>query len=123
VGEDFERDCREGGCVVVAYCPLNAWPSKLAPVRDRHVATIAERIGRTPAQVLLRWALQRGTAVLTRSRSEARLKEAMAVFDFALSERDMQVRARCPCKLHCRCNLCVCPISDRMAAHRAPACP
>jgi len=88
-GEDFTGDCASGGCVVVAYCPLNAWPSKLAPVDDPHVAAIAHRLGRTPAQVLLRWGLQRGAAVLTRSRDAKRLHEATQIFDFALSSTDM----------------------------------
>ena len=88
-GEDFAADCRDHGCVLVAYCPLNAWPSKLAPIHDGHVAAIARRVGRTPAQVLLRWVLQRGAAALTRSSSEAHLQEAMEVFRFALSEADM----------------------------------
>lgn len=90
-GEDFSADCAGGasGCHIVAYCPLNAWPSKLAPIHDGHVAAIARRVGRTPAQVLLRWVLQRGAAALTRSSSEAHLQEAMEVFRFALSEADM----------------------------------
>ena len=77
------------GVTVVAYCPLNAWPSKLAPVGDAHVARIAARLGRTPAQVLLRWAVQRGAAALTRSTKEGRLREALQVYDFELSAGDM----------------------------------
>lgn len=88
-GEDFAADCRQNGCHLVAYCPLNSWPSKLAPVHDGHVAAIARRIGRSPAQVLLRWVVQSGHAALTRSSSEAHLREAMQVYDFALSHSDM----------------------------------
>ena len=90
-GEDFAADCAADGCVVMAYCPLNAWPSKLAPVDDKIVGAIARRLGRTPAQVLLRWVLQRGAVALTRSRDERRLRDALAVKDFALSESDMAV--------------------------------
>ena len=61
-GEDFLADCADEGtghgCVLVAYCPLNAWPSKLAPIGDRWVAHVARRHGRTPAQVLLRCGAQ-----------------------------------------------------------------
>lgn len=88
-GEDFAADCRSNGCHLVAYCPLNSWPSKLAPIHDGHVAAIARRIGRSPAQVLLRWVLQSGHIPLTRSSSEAHLREAMQIFDFALSKSDM----------------------------------
>ena len=90
-GEDFGADCRAHGCHIVAYCPLNAWPSKLAPIHDGHVAAIAKRHGRTPAQVLLRWVVQRGHAVLTRSSKAARLREALEVFEFELSPADMTI--------------------------------
>jgi aldehyde reductase len=45
------------------------------PLEDPIITTIAAEIGMTPAQVLLSWALQRGTAVLTTPRSAARAKE------------------------------------------------
>ena len=67
-GEDLLAYCKEHGIVLVAYCPLNSWPSKLAPIMDLHVAHIAAKLKRTPSQVLLRWATQQhGVAVLTRS--------------------------------------------------------
>jgi hypothetical protein len=47
------------------------------------------RVGKTSAQVLLRWGVQLGMTMLTRSSSEARLKQASEIFDFALSEDDM----------------------------------
>ena len=90
-GEDFAADCAAAGCVVVAYCPLNAWPSKLAPIHDRWVAHVAAKYGRTPAQVLLRWVIQTGGAALTRSRSEARLREALGALEFELSEPDVKL--------------------------------
>lgn len=88
-GEDFAADCKSNGCHLVAYCPLNSWPSKLAPIHDGHVAAIAKRLGRSPAQVLLRWVAQSGHAALTRSSNEAHLREAMQIFEFALSKSDM----------------------------------
>lgn len=90
-GEDFSADCEKGGCVVVAYCPLNSWPSKLAPIHDEWVRHIATKYGRTPSQVLLRWAIQRGAAPLTRSRSEARLREALGALEFTLSDADVRL--------------------------------
>lgn len=67
------------GVTVVAYCPLNSWPSKMAPIEDRHVAHIAARLGVTPSMVLLRWAVQSGQAVLTRSRDVSRLLQVCCV--------------------------------------------
>ena len=55
------------------------------------VAAMAGRHGATPAQVLLRWALQQGVAVIPKSVSESRMEENAAVMssDFALTEEDM----------------------------------
>jgi diketogulonate reductase-like aldo/keto reductase len=53
------------------------------------VTTIAERLGRTPAQVLIRWSLQRGVVVLPKSTHRQRIEENTRVFDFALSEQDI----------------------------------
>jgi diketogulonate reductase-like aldo/keto reductase len=54
------------------------------------VARIAERLGRSPAQVLLRWCLQRGIPVITKSTHRDRIEENAQVFDFELAADDMQ---------------------------------
>ena len=54
---------------------------------DPHVAAIATRLHHTPTQVLLRWALQHGAAVIPTSRTHA--ADNAAVFDFELDEGDM----------------------------------
>ena len=89
-GEDLLAYCKENGIVLVAYCPLNSWPSKLAPIADLHVAHIAAKLKRTPSQVLLRWATQQGVAVLTRSSKEERLREARDL-GFAIGDADMRL--------------------------------
>jgi diketogulonate reductase-like aldo/keto reductase len=53
------------------------------------VAKIAQRTGRTPAQVLLRWSLQHGLIVIAKSTHRVRIQEDAQVFDFALSADDM----------------------------------
>jgi diketogulonate reductase-like aldo/keto reductase len=58
-------------------------------LRDRQVAEIAERLGRTPAQVLIRWALQRGLIVLPKSTHRERIEQNAQVFDFELTSADM----------------------------------
>jgi 2,5-diketo-D-gluconate reductase A len=50
---------------------------------------VAERVGRTPAQVILRWHLQRGIVVFPKSADPGRLAENLAITDFTLSRRDM----------------------------------
>jgi 2,5-diketo-D-gluconate reductase A len=53
------------------------------------VAVIADRLGRSPAQVLLRWCVQRGIPVITKSTHRDRIAENAQVFDFELSAADM----------------------------------
>jgi alcohol dehydrogenase (NADP+) len=48
---------------------------KPGPLEDPVISAIAARVGKTPAQVLLAWAVQRGTALLTTSRNAARARE------------------------------------------------
>ena len=59
--------------------------------RGRELAGIAQTTGRTPAQVLLRWCLQRDAIVLPKSVHRERIEENSQVFDFSLSEEDMHV--------------------------------
>lgn len=66
--------CRRNGIVVMAFAPLGHGmePSVLA---DPVITSIAQRIGKTPAQVALAWAVQRGTAALTTSTNSGRIRE------------------------------------------------
>ena len=60
-----------------------------AVLDDPTITAIAERIGRSPAQVTLRWHIQRGDIVFPKSVTPARIKENFAIFDFELDEDDM----------------------------------
>ena len=66
--------CREKGIVLLAFAPLGHG-IKPGPLEDPVVLAIASRIGKTPAQVLLAWAVQRGTALLTTAKTAARARE------------------------------------------------
>ena len=66
--------CKEKGIVFLAFAPLGHGMSP-GPMGDPVISAIAARVGKTPAQVLLAWAVQRGTAVLTTPKSAARAKE------------------------------------------------
>ena len=66
--------CREKGIVLLAFAPLGHG-MKPGLLEDPVISAIATRIGKTSAQVLLAWAIQRGTALLTTPRSAARAKE------------------------------------------------
>ena len=66
--------CNEKGIVFLAFAPLGHG-ARPGPLEDPVITAIATRVGKTPAQVLLAWAVQRGTALLTTPRSAARAKE------------------------------------------------
>jgi diketogulonate reductase-like aldo/keto reductase len=77
--------CTRYNVAVEAYSPLGTGRLLGNPT----VGEIAGRTGRTPAQVLLRWALQHGLIVLAKSSNLERITENAQVFDFALSDVDM----------------------------------
>jgi diketogulonate reductase-like aldo/keto reductase len=77
--------CGEHQVAVEAYSPLGTGRHLGHPA----VAEIAARVGRTPAQVLLRWCIQRHTIVLPKSTHRERIEENAQIFDFALSDGDM----------------------------------
>lgn len=66
--------CKEKGIVFLAFAPLG---HGIRPrlLEDAVVLAIAARVGKTPAQVLLAWAIQRGTALLTTPKTRARAQE------------------------------------------------
>ncbi len=78
------------GMAVTAYSPLARPGMGEARLLEeevvRHIASVHNK---TPAQVLIRWAIQRQTVVIPKSVSPKRIKENGAVFDFMLSEREM----------------------------------
>jgi 2,5-diketo-D-gluconate reductase B len=79
--------CRERGLVLTAYCPLGRGRLKGDPV----LADIARRIGKTFAQVALRWLMQQKIiAAIPRSSNAARIAENLDVFDFELGDDDMR---------------------------------
>jgi 2,5-diketo-D-gluconate reductase A len=77
--------CGRHDVAVEAYSPLGTGRY----VTDTTVAKIARQTGRTPAQVLLRWSLQHGLIVITKSTHRAHIEENAQIFDFALSAEDM----------------------------------
>jgi diketogulonate reductase-like aldo/keto reductase len=56
---------------------------------DPTIGSIAERVGRSPAQVVLRWHIQHGNVVIPKSVTPSRIKENLDVFDFELADEDM----------------------------------
>jgi alcohol dehydrogenase (NADP+) len=66
--------CKEHEIVFLAFAPLGHG-IRPGPLEDPVVTNVAARIGKTPAQVLLAWAIQRGGALLTTPKTAARARE------------------------------------------------
>ena len=66
--------CKQKGIVLLAFAPLGHG-MRPGPLEDPTVLAIAQQTSRTPAQVLLAWAIQRGTAILTTSKTPERIHE------------------------------------------------
>ncbi|MEO0366238.1 MAG: aldo/keto reductase [Pseudomonadota bacterium] len=95
--EPLLRVAQDYGIPVTAFSPLGALSYVSLGMADRDetvleakpVRDAAERLGKTPAQVVLRWGVQRGTAVIPKTSRKERLAENLALQDFSLSEDEM----------------------------------
>jgi D-xylose reductase len=95
--ERLLRFCGQNEIAVTAFSPLGAGSyvslgmadTSQSSLEDPVVRDVAGRVGATPAQVLLAWGLQRGTSVVAKSSSAARLRENYGALDVRLSEEDM----------------------------------
>jgi diketogulonate reductase-like aldo/keto reductase len=90
--------CQKRGVVVTGFSPLGSSGyveigmdrgQSVGLLQDPKIVAIAERHGKSPAQVLLRWGVQRGTAVIPKTSSAGRLRENLDIFDFELTAEDM----------------------------------
>ena len=86
------------GMTVTAFSPLGALSYVSLDMATENesvlemeaVKVAAARLGKTPAQVVLRWGVQRGTAIIPKTARRGRLKENLALFDFELNAEEMQ---------------------------------
>ncbi|XP_072510315.1 prostaglandin-E(2) 9-reductase-like [Notamacropus eugenii] len=90
--------CKSKDIILVAYSALGShrdpgWVDEKSPflLEDPVLGAIAKKHNRTPAQVALRYQIQRGVVVLAKSFNEKRLKENFEVFEFQLTPEDMKV--------------------------------
>lgn len=96
--EKLLRYCRDENIAVTAFSPLGAQSyfslnmaeESESVLRQEVVRDIAAKHDRTPAQIVLRWGIQRGTAIVPKSSQVERLRENIALFDFALSSDEMR---------------------------------
>jgi 2,5-diketo-D-gluconate reductase A len=78
-------ECRRRDVALEAYSPLGTGRHLSDPAVER----VADRAGRTPAQVLLRWCLQHDIPVISKSTHRERIEENAGIFDFTLSDADV----------------------------------
>ena len=90
--EDTVALCHRNGILVEAWGPLGQGHLLQHPV----IARIAEAHGRSIAQVLLRWCFQRGVLPLVKSVHAERIRENLAIFDFELTDGEMDVITNLP---------------------------
>jgi 2,5-diketo-D-gluconate reductase A len=77
---------RKHGIATEAWSPI----ARGAVLDEPVITEIADRVGRTPAQVVLRWHLERGTIVFPKSTTPTRIRENFGLFDFALDAGDRE---------------------------------
>jgi len=80
---------REHGIATQAWSPI----AQGDVLDDPAIGAIAQRLGRTPAQVVLRWHIQRGNVVFPKSATPERIRENFELFDFELEPRDAEAIA------------------------------
>eukprot|EP00929_Paragymnodinium_shiwhaense_P014771 TRINITY_DN122732_c0_g1_i1.p1 TRINITY_DN122732_c0_g1~~TRINITY_DN122732_c0_g1_i1.p1 ORF type:complete len:715 (+),score=198.73 TRINITY_DN122732_c0_g1_i1:75-2219(+) len=96
--ETLLRFCRQKGVAVTGFSNLGAASyveiggatAQDSCLQEPVVTKIAAAHGKTPAQVVLRWAIQRGTAIVPKTASTKRLAENRDLFDFALTPSQME---------------------------------
>ncbi|KAI1029963.1 hypothetical protein LB503_008061 [Fusarium chuoi] len=83
---DIVKWCQDRNIAVEAYCPI----VRGERFDDPKVKALADKYGKSPAQVLLRWSLQRGYVPLVKSVTPSRILENAQLFDFELTEEEVK---------------------------------
>jgi diketogulonate reductase-like aldo/keto reductase len=79
--------CKENKICLQCYTPLMRGQKH----DDPRIVDIANRYGKTPAQIILRWAVQQGISTIPKSENPARIKENFDIFNFELSDDDLHI--------------------------------
>ena len=83
--DEFRAFDREHGIANEAYSPI----AQGEVLSDPAIEAVARQTGKTPAQVVLRWHVQRGDIIFPKSKTESRVRENFEIFDFALDDAAM----------------------------------
>lgn len=93
---ELTKFCKDRGVTVTAYTPLGRMQAvsadgPKAAVADERVIAIAEKYGKTTAQVILRYLIQLGVMPIPKSANKDRVVQNISIFDFELNQDDMKV--------------------------------
>ena len=86
---ELKAFCDARGIKLEAWSPLGGQGSDL--MQNKVLVSLAEKHGRTPAQIIIRWNIQRGVIVIPKSVHKERIVSNFNVFDFELSKEDMEL--------------------------------
>lgn len=78
--------CHSENIIPAAYCPL----TRGARLNDKRLMSLADKYGKSPAQILLRWGIQHEICEIPKSANPVRIRENYDIFNFNLSDADMQ---------------------------------
>jgi len=87
--------CQKHGICVTAHTPLSGSTANTerygsaSCLEDPVIKSLAEKYSKTPGQLVLRWGIQRSTAVIPKTSKMERLVENLRIFDFDISDEDM----------------------------------
>lgn len=88
--KEMKQFCQEHNIIVESWSPLYRGGEVLA---DETIQSLAKKHNKTPAQIILRWHLQEDSIVIPKSVTPERIRENIDVFDFELSDQDMELIA------------------------------
>ena len=86
---DMREKVKPYGIIVECWFPLGGAMSEGALFKDPVIRQIAEKHGKTPAQIILRWHIQEGFSVIPGATNPDYIKENIDIFDFSLSDEEM----------------------------------
>lgn len=82
--------------ILQAYSPLGSQDNGRDLIHDPVVERVAKKLNKSPGQVLVRWAIQRGTSTIPKSNNHGRIKENIHVFEWEIPEQDFQALCTIP---------------------------
>jgi len=86
--EGLAQYCQSRNIPITAYSPLAH--GRDGPLQDPAVGELAKKYNVTPAQILIRWSVDKGYVVIPKSTNAARIKENFSVFGFQLTDTEVE---------------------------------